>query len=54
MNYEILLDKLNYLISSLFYAYDNKLSLYVIIDQFEKVDKNKEIIDKLINSLMLN
>ena len=51
MNYEILLDKLNYLISSLFYAYDNKLSLYVIIDQFEKVDKNKEIIDKLINSL---
>ena len=51
MNYDILLDKLNYLMSLLFEAYDNKLSLYIIIDGYEKIDKNKEIIDKFITSL---
>ena len=51
MNYDILLDKLKYLMSVLFEAYDNKLSLYVIIDGFEKADKGKELIDKLINCL---
>ena len=51
MNYEILLEKLKYIISILFEAYNNKLSLYVIIDGLEKADKEKELIDKLITCL---
>ena len=51
MNYDILLDKLKYLMSLIFEAYKNKLSLYVIVDGFEKAGKNKEIIDKLVTSL---
>ena len=51
MNYDILLERLNYLMSLLFDAYDNKLSLYVIIDGFEKIGKDKEVIDKFITSL---
>jgi len=51
MNYDILLEKLKYLMSIIFEAYDNKLSLYVIIDGFEKAGKGKEVVDKLITSL---
>ena len=51
MNYKILLEKLKYLMSILFEAYDNKLSLYVIIDGLEKADKEKELIDELITCL---
>ena len=51
MNFKILLEKLKYLMSILFEAYDNKLSLYVIIDGLEKADKEKELIDELITCL---
>ena len=51
MNYDILLEKLSYLMSLLFNAYDNKISLYIIIDGFEKIGNKKEIIDKFITSL---
>ena len=55
-NYDRLLEKLQYLMSNIFEAYDNKLSLYVIIDGFEKAEdsngnKGKEIVDKLITCL---
>ena len=55
-NYERLLEKLQYLMSIIFEAYENKLSLYVIIDGFEKAEgsngnKGKEIVDNLINCL---
>ena len=51
MNYEILLEKFKFLVSLLFQAYDNKLSLYIIIDRLEKIEKNIETINKLVNSL---
>ena len=55
-NYDRLLEKLQYLMSNIFEAYDNKLSLYVIIDGFEKAEdsngnKGKDIVDKLITCL---
>ena len=55
-NYDRLLEKLQYLMSNIFEAYDNKLSLYVIIDGFEKAEdlngnKGKKIVDNLINCL---
>ena len=56
MNYDLLLDNLNSLMSKIFEAYNNKLSLYVIIDGLEKAENSeknngKELIDKLITSL---
>ena len=56
MNFDILLEKLKYLMSVIFEAYDNKLSLYVIIDGLEKTENaeeknSKEIVDKLVTSL---
>ena len=56
MNYDSLMESLNTLMSKMFEAYNNKLSLYVIIDGLEKAENSeknnaKELIDKLITSL---
>ena len=56
MNYDSLMESLNTLMSKTFEAYNNKLSLYVIIDGLEKAENSeknnaKELIDKLITSL---
>ena len=59
MNYDILMDMLNSLMSKIFEVYNNKLSLYIIIDGFEKAENKdnktnktaKELIDQLITSL---
>ena len=56
INYDSLMESLNTLISKIFEAYNNKLSLYVIIDGLEKAENSeknngKELIDKLITSL---
>ena len=56
MNFDILLEKLKYLMSVIFEAYDNKLSLYIIIDGLEKTENSeeknsKEIVDKLVTPL---
>ena len=56
MNYDSLMESLNALMSKMFEAYNNKLSLYVIIDGLEKAENSeknnaKELIDKLITSL---
>ena len=52
-DYEFFLTNISNLFSNLFEAYDDKLSLYLIIDEYEKIknNDNKQHVSKFIDSL---